>query len=53
MWVPAKKEARKVASNVEAKEAALKYKHRPLEEDAMDVGLVDDKCEAFFVRQEC
>ena len=59
MWVPAKKEVRRPANanRQSAKKASgttCANKFQPIaEDDAMDVGGVEDGYEAVFVRQEC
>ena len=57
MWVPAKKEARKVAKD-SRKSTSANNSHKnsfaPLSNDDMEVGDVDDdQVEAVSVRQEC
>ena len=53
MWVPAKRDNQKTATGRSARNTTIKNQYQPLDDNNMDVGAVDDRCEAVFTRQEC
>ena len=56
MWVSAKNatgHGARRATGQAARTTAIKNQYQPLDDSNMDVGAVDDRCEAVFTRQEC
>ena len=56
MWVPAKNatgQGARKATGQTARTTTIKNQYQPLDDSNMDVGAVDDRCEAVFTRQEC
>ena len=53
MWVPAKKEQRKTPGGSSAKKTQRNKYETLGEEEDMDIGTIDDRCEAVCVQQEC